>query len=74
MYVLILVVCMSFSGKTHCQSFPREALFVTPGQCYRAAAMEKGRYLTRIQQRRSSHSYQWHCRSDMGGRRPISVE
>lgn len=67
MYVLILVVCMSYSEKTHCQSFPREASFASQSQCHRAAAMEKGIYLARIRQRRSWHSYKWHCRPNTGG-------
>jgi len=61
MYVLVLVTCMTFSGETHCQSFPRPQVLTSLAQCNRAAAIEKGRYLQRIEQRRAWLEYKWQC-------------
>lgn len=61
MYVLVLITCMTFSGKTHCQSFPRDVSFATLAACDRVAAIERGRYVRRIEERRQWLRYEWQC-------------
>ncbi len=62
MYVLVLVACMTVGGETHCQTFQRDHQFETHNRCITAAAIERGRYAERRQQRKEWLTYSWRCR------------
>ncbi len=64
MYILVLVACMSFGGDTQCQSFERDHLFASENRCRMAAAIERGQYADRAQQRADWLTYDWLCQPD----------
>ena len=62
MFILVLITCVTLQGQTNCHEFEREVAFVNHDACLMAAAMEKGRYNSRMQ-RRNWARYNWECRN-----------
>ena len=62
MFLLVLVTCVTLEQQTMCHEFPREIEFLSENSCQRAAAMERGRYNSRMQ-RRAWARYSWKCRN-----------
>ena len=48
MFLLVLVTCVTLENQTMCHEFPREAEFASQDACHIAAALERGRYNSRI--------------------------
>ena len=48
MFLLVLVTCVTLVNQTMCHEFPREAEFASQDACHIAAALERGRYNSRI--------------------------
>tara|TARA_Y100000991_G_scaffold141950_1_gene107045 strand:- start:16 stop:237 length:222 start_codon:yes stop_codon:yes gene_type:complete len=62
MFLLVLVTCVTFEAKTLCHEFKRDRYFKNYQSCMFAAAMEKGRYTSRMKRRKWAR-YRWECRS-----------
>lgn len=65
MFVLVMIACMTFDGRTSCQEFERPHAFVSEQSCVRASVIEEGRYARRGA-RRPWMSYTWNCRTGQG--------
>ena len=63
MFMLVLVTCVTLEQQTMCHEFPREMEYASQDSCQIAAAMERGRYNSRMQ-RRAWARYSWECRND----------
>ena len=63
MFLLVLVTCVTLEQQTMCHEFPRELEYASHDSCQIAAAMERGRYNSRMQ-RRAWARYSWECRND----------
>jgi len=64
MFLLVLVTCVTLEQQTMCHEFPRKMEYASKDSCQIAAAMEKGRYNSRMQ-RRTWAKYRWECRNDV---------
>ena len=64
MFLLVLVTCVTLEQQTMCHEFPRKMEYASKDSCQIAAAMEQGRYNSRMQ-RRSWATYSWECRNDV---------
>ena len=62
MFLLVLVNCVTLEQQTMCQEFPREMEYATQDSCRIAAAIERGRYNSRMQ-RRTWDRYSWERRN-----------
>ena len=62
MFLLVLVTCVTLEAKTLCHEFKRDRYFKNHQSCMFAAAMEKGRYTSRMKRRKWAR-YRWECRS-----------
>ena len=62
MFLLVLVTCVTLQGQTMCHEFEREQAYSDENACLIAAAMERGRYNSRMQ-RREWARYKWECRN-----------
>ena len=60
MYILVLMVCMTFESDTACQKFERNYRFQTLEQCQFIAKVEQGQYSEKINQRPWA-KYSWSC-------------
>jgi len=60
MYILVLMVCMTFESDTACQKFERNYRFQTLEQCQFIAKIEQGQYSEKINQRPWA-KYSWSC-------------
>ena len=65
MFLLVLVTCVTLEQQTMCHEFPREMAYVNKDSCQMAAAMERGRYNSRME-RRAWARYRWECRNEPG--------
>ena len=48
MFLLVLVTCVTLEGQTMCHEFEREQVYANQDACMMAAAMERGRYNSRM--------------------------
>ncbi len=62
MFVLVMIACMTFDGRTSCQEFERPHAFQSEQSCVRAGVIEEGRYAARGA-RRPWVRYTWNCRT-----------
>ena len=62
MFLLVLVTCVTLEGQPQCHEFEREQAYANQDACMMAAAMERGRYNSRME-RREWARYQWVCRN-----------
>jgi hypothetical protein len=60
MFVMVLVTCITLESQTVCHEFPRGHQFSSLSSCKTASAIERGRYRSRITQRKWAN-YDWHC-------------
>lgn len=51
MFLLVLVTCVTLQGQTMCHEFEREQAYSDENACLIAAAMERGRYNSRLSER-----------------------
>ena len=58
MFLLVLVTCVTLEGQTMCHEFEREQAYANQDACMMAAAMERGRYNSRMERREWARS-QW---------------
>ena len=65
MFMLVLITCVTLEGQTNCHEFEREMVFANQDSCMMAAALEKGRYNSRMQ-RRNWARYNWESRNSLG--------
>ena len=63
MFLLVLVTCVTLEQQTMCHEFPREMEYASKDACQIAAAMERGRYNSRMR-RRAWARYSWECRNN----------
>ena len=63
MFLLVLVTCVTLEQQTMCHEFPREIEYVSQTSCQIAAALERGRYTSRMK-RREWARYSWECRNN----------
>jgi len=64
MFLLVLVTCVTLEGQTICHEFERGQLYANQDSCMMAAALEKGRYNSRME-RRNWARYNWECRNNV---------
>ena len=64
MFLLVLVTCVTLEGQTMCHEFERGQLYTNKDSCMMAAALEKGRYNSRME-RRNWARYNWECRNNV---------
>ena len=60
MFVMVLVTCITLESQTVCHEFPRGHQFSSLSSCKTASAIERGRYRSRIAERKWAN-YDWNC-------------